>query len=335
MKSRIILISVIIALVLAFAACSLQVNKEGDSTTSDEYPTEEITFDTTGEIITWAETTSEPGFSEGDITLSITMPTATETVASSTAAPSTTRPVITTATTTRPTTTRPTTTRPTTTRPATTTAKPTTRINYEGQTKVQSETKTENLKYGVSRTVTHDVIYAVNSDGSVTAIGTQNEEVTYNRLNYSASYSDLLPAAKDHAQTYRAYINEVLERTNRMRAEKGLSALKLTDKLTEQANVRAEEIAWSGKHSHARPSSLVDIKYFSSIFKENGLTTGTAGENIGWGYNTPAEVCTAWRNSQGHYENIINPEFKSIGIGVAPDCDPSKGLCWVQHFYSE
>jgi len=330
MKTRIILISLIIALVLAFAACSLKIEKEGDNTTAGETGVEIKDGTQTGET---AEEDSAADETISTVNITITMPTVTETVTTTAATePSTTKPVTTTA---KPSTTKPSTTRATTTARATTTTKPTTRINYEGQTKVQSETKTENLKYGVTRTVTRDVIYAVNADGSVTAIGSQNESATYTRLNYSASYSDLLPAAKEHAQTYRDYINEILSRTNKMRAEKGLSALKLNDKLIEQANVRAEEIAWSGKHSHARPGSLIEIKYFSSIFKENGLTTGTAGENIGWGYNTPAEVCTAWRNSEGHYENIINPEFKSIGIGVAPDCDPSKGLCWVQHFYSE
>lgn len=332
MKIRIILISLIIALVLAFAACSFGSEKETGDTQAGETSGEEITEDETGEAQTWWQTTNYSINVDGFTT---TAPSVSETSGEAATIPSATKPATTKPATTKPVTTWSSTTRAPATWSTTTTTRPTTRVNYEGQTRVQSETETVQLKYGVSRTVTKDVIYAVNADGSVTAIGSQNEETTYNRLNYSAGYSDLLPAAKEHMQTYKAFINEVLSRTNRMRAEKGLPALKLTDKLTEQANVRAEEIAWSGKHSHARPSSLIDIKYFSSIFKENGLTSGTAGENIGWGYNTPADVCTAWRNSETHYENIISSDYKSIGIGVAPDCDPAKGLCWVQHFYSE
>ena len=93
--------------------------------------------------------------------------------------------------------------------------------------------------------------------------------------------------------------------------------------------MRAEEIAWSGDHDHYRPNG----RYFSSIFKENGYEEGLAGENLGWGYKTPKGVCEAWKASTTHYENIVNPRFNYIGIGVAADPNPDGNLCWVQHFY--
>lgn len=169
-----------------------------------------------------------------------------------------------------------------------------------------------------------------NKYGVIVYTGTSGNTIV-DRFWYTGTYSELLPAAKANRRTYSGYISDVLYLTNKMRAEKGLSALTLSDKLTEQANVRAEEIAWSGKHSHTRPTG----GYFSSLFKENGLTTGTAGENIGWGYETPSGVCNAWKESPTHYENIMNPDFRCIGIGVAADADPDAKLVWVQHFYTE
>ena len=120
-----------------------------------------------------------------------------------------------------------------------------------------------------------------------------------------------------------------LEITNGFRAEGGIEPLELDDKLIEIASVRAEELAWSAVYSHTRPN----MRSFSSVFKDGGLTTGAVGENIGWGFGTPEEVCQAWRESETHYENIMNPKFKKVGFGVAADPDKDAKFCWVQHFW--
>ncbi len=206
-----------------------------------------------------------------------------------------------------------------------------TKIIYEGVTRsVKASSETE-LKYSVIRKQSFDKVYAVNADGTETYLGKDNIITVYDRFFYLADYDDLLPAAKRNRQTYADKIDSVLSLTNQMRAKKGLKALKLSSKLTEQACVRAEEVAWSGRYSHIRPGA----KSFRSIFEENGYETGTVGENLGWNYNTPSQVCTAWRNSESHYENIMNPDFEYIGIGVAANCDETCGLVWVQHFYCE
>ena len=43
------------------------------------------------------------------------------------------------------------------------------------------------------------------------------------------------------------------------------------------------------------------------------------GENIGWGegtLGTPAEIVDAWMHSQGHRENILDPGFTGVGVGL-------------------
>ena len=39
-----------------------------------------------------------------------------------------------------------------------------------------------------------------------------------------------------------------------------------------------------------------------------------AGENIAWGQRSPEEVMNGWMNSSGHRANILNPNFKNIGV---------------------
>lgn len=39
-----------------------------------------------------------------------------------------------------------------------------------------------------------------------------------------------------------------------------------------------------------------------------------AGENIAWGQRSPEEVMNGWMNGSGHRANILNPNFKNIGV---------------------
>lgn len=254
------------------------------------------------------------------------VPTTEATTVTTTSAPTTTSTTVT--TTKKPTTTKKVTTtvKKVVTTIAETTEKETTKIPY-GNLRTEEHAERVSLKYGVfcSRAIT--TTYIELEDGSEAVY---DEEVTevYTRLTYYATYDDLLPAAEENKKKYRSEIDEVLEIINGYRKDGGLEPLVLDDKLTTIACARAEEIAWSGRHSHYRPNN----KFFSSILKDAGITKGSAGENIGWGYPEASKVCEAWKNSETHYENIMNPEFTKIGIGVAADPDPNGKLCWSQLF---
>lgn len=185
----------------------------------------------------------------------------------------------------------------------------------------------EDLKYGVFRRRSVTDFIETLSDGTEITVKQDIAEY-YNRTFYRASYEDLLPAANENMEFYTDSINEVLSIINGYRKKGDLEPLELSKTLTVIACVRAEEIAWSGAHSHRRPNG----RMFSSILKEAGITTGIVGENIGWGYETAQDVCIAWKNSESHYENIMNPDFTEIGIGVSADPDPDRKLCWAQLF---
>ncbi len=260
-----------------------------------------------------------------------------------TTAPVTTTQVPTTVTTTAaPTTAAKTTTttkKPTTTKKVTTTAKKV--ITTIAETTAERTTirlnplnsrvdeRTENLvlKYGVycSRAIT--TTYVRLPDGTEEVYDEKVSEV-FTRIGYVASYEDLLPAAEENKKKYKSEIKKVLEIINSYREEEGLKPLVLDDKLTTVACARAEELAWSGRHSHYRPNG----KFFSSILKDAGITKGNAGENIGWGYPDAESVCEAWKNSETHYANIMNPDFTRVGLGVAADPDSRGKLCWSQLF---
>ena len=221
------------------------------------------------------------------------------------------------------TTTKPTTTAPSTTLPIFDESK----LDY--YKKVEKAFR-EDLRYGVfrRRSVTSYIDTLIDGTGVIVK---QEISEYYNRYFYNASLDDLLPAAVENMDIYSDAIDVVLSIINGYRKENGIKPLVLSNKLTEIACARAEEIAWSGNHSHRRPNG----KSCFTILKDAGIDEGYAGENIGWGYETAADVCEAWKNSETHLKNILDPAFSEIGIGVAPDPDPDGKLCWAQIFLGE
>lgn len=94
--------------------------------------------------------------------------------------------------------------------------------------------------------------------------------------------------------------------------------------ITAAANVRAKEIVQ--KFSHTRPNG----SSFGTVLKEQGVSFRGSGENIAWGQKSPEQVMNGWMNSEGHRANILNKNYKNIGVGYYQN---EKGVnYWVQLF---
>lgn len=124
--------------------------------------------------------------------------------------------------------------------------------------------------------------------------------------------------------TSLSYAEQVVKLVNGERAKAGLSPLTLDADITAAANVRAQEI--KQQFSHTRP----DGSSFSTVLKEQGISFRGSGENIAWGQKSPEQVMNGWMNSEGHRANILNKNFKNIGVGYYQD---ENGVNhWVQLF---
>ena len=116
---------------------------------------------------------------------------------------------------------------------------------------------------------------------------------------------------------------EVINLVNKERTARGLSELKMNQKLMYAAMIRAEEISES--FSHTRPDGTSCF----TIFEDLNIDYYGAGENIAYGYVSPEAVMTGWMNSPGHKANILTGSFTEIGVG----CFEKNGrLYWVQMF---
>lgn len=122
----------------------------------------------------------------------------------------------------------------------------------------------------------------------------------------------------DFTYNYR-YAFDVLNMVNNERAANGLDPLVMDQRLLDAAmKVRAPECAVF--YSHTRPNGE---ECFTAAL---GLMHG---ENIAFGYGTPAEVMDGWMNSPGHRANILRAEFTTIGVGCV---NVGSRPYWVQCF---
>ena len=75
---------------------------------------------------------------------------------------------------------------------------------------------------------------------------------------------------------------------------------------------------------------------FTQRLASVGYDWSNAGENIATGYGTPTDVISAWMASPEHCQNVLNPNYADIGVGVNPSLvDPSVGsggATWTQDF---
>lgn len=132
--------------------------------------------------------------------------------------------------------------------------------------------------------------------------------------------SSMKKTAKHNAKTYKKQIAEMLNETNRYRAKRGLSKLKLNKKLTEIACYRSVEMAREDKLSHVRQ----DGTRVKELMRRFGFKCHSVKENIGYESYTDdlvdiddaADFVEIWYDSTSHRRNMMNKNAKEIGIGI-------------------
>lgn len=112
-------------------------------------------------------------------------------------------------------------------------------------------------------------------------------------------------------QTDEASENEMLALVNKERKTRGLSELKMNDHLRDVARAHSKDMFERGYFSHYTPEGLSP---FDRI-KNAGINYLFAGENLALAPDVN-KAEQGLMESEGHRENILNPNFSKIGIGV-------------------
>ena len=120
-----------------------------------------------------------------------------------------------------------------------------------------------------------------------------------------------------------SYENEVIRLVNEIRESNGLKPLTANWELSRIARYKSEDMSNNRYFSHTSPTYGTPFQ----MIKAFGLSYRSAGENIAYGYRTPAAVVDGWMNSSGHRANILNASYTQIGVGYC-----ASGNYWTQMF---
>jgi uncharacterized protein YkwD len=106
---------------------------------------------------------------------------------------------------------------------------------------------------------------------------------------------------------------EMLARVNEARKKAGLAPLRSNALLDKAAQRHAEDMLARGYFAHESPEG----KTVRERAKAAGYDWRAIGENVAEGQFSVDEVMDTWLRSPGHRRNILDPDFKELGVGLA------------------
>jgi hypothetical protein len=124
-----------------------------------------------------------------------------------------------------------------------------------------------------------------------------------------------------------------LRAINNYRGQNGAGPLTLSPSLTRGSTWFAIDMA---NYSYF-PGNHVDRlgRTFDARLIQCDVTNGYLSENIAAWYVNGADVFEGWRNSAGHNRNMLDPQFRSIGISRHYNAASQAGWYWVTNFSAE
>lgn len=110
-----------------------------------------------------------------------------------------------------------------------------------------------------------------------------------------------------------AQAKKIIVLTNQIRQNLRLTQLIESPALNQAAYDKAQDMLVNQYFAHFSPRGQ-GLNYWLDRLN---YQYQTAGENLALGFSDVSEVINSWSKSQTHYANLIDPDFKEIGVGVA------------------
>lgn len=105
---------------------------------------------------------------------------------------------------------------------------------------------------------------------------------------------------------------EVIRLTNVERTNNGLAPLAENSVLSQAALAKGNDMLAKGYWAHFAPDGTSPWSFFLRF----GYKYKYAGENLARDFADAGSAVNAWMASPSHRENILNPNYRDIGIGV-------------------
>lgn len=128
------------------------------------------------------------------------------------------------------------------------------------------------------------------------------------------------PAAGAAPTSSAKTVKTILCLLNKERSQRGLAPLRADARLAKAARRHSNDMVQRRFFDHTAPGDVTFVERIERQRYTAGSRGWSVGENIAWGTGslaTPAQIVRSWMRSPGHRKNILSPQFREIGIGVA------------------
>ena len=144
------------------------------------------------------------------------------------------------------------------------------------------------------------------NNGSTTPDNNQND-------NGSVNVSGLPTLPTNYSTTIQSSAEQkILELMNEKRVAAGLKPLTMDNTLLDVARYKSNHMIQYNYFSHTNP----DGTNWTNWLKTLGYKYTATAENIAYNSYDPVELFNQWWNSSGHRQNMMNPNYTKVGIGV-------------------
>ena len=104
----------------------------------------------------------------------------------------------------------------------------------------------------------------------------------------------------------------MLSLTNRERVTRGLKELTFSEKLSNAAYLKGQNMFELNYWAHNAPDGTTPWFFV----RQAGYSYIYAGENLARGFSTSSDIVSAWMASPSHRDNMLSQNYKDVGFAV-------------------
>src|SRR3989344_2169737 len=122
----------------------------------------------------------------------------------------------------------------------------------------------------------------------------------------------------------------LVDLTNKNRIAQKIPFLKINPVLEQAAALKAQDMSQKGYFAHVSPEGKTPWYWLDQVIYDYTY----AGENLAINFFDSKEVADAWMNSPAHRANMVNKNFKEIGIALARGIYQNQETVFVVQFFA-
>ncbi|MEX2105193.1 MAG: CAP domain-containing protein, partial [Bacilli bacterium] len=117
---------------------------------------------------------------------------------------------------------------------------------------------------------------------------------------------------EDQQSVNGANEHQIIDLVNTVRVRAGLGIVTWNNEVASVARSHSDDMKVNQFFAHDSPFTGSPFDRLGVA----GITYSHAGENIAMGYRTSISVHEGWMNSKGHRDNVLKPEYTTLGVGA-------------------